>query len=104
MKRPEQYELKAWLCKHSVIGLIVHHYQTGVDTSETDWELISQKGEKKRVKADTVEGLVNLRPDWCRVLRPRKEIMEEVEKYRGFVDRESEDLIEYERLKAKFEC
>jgi hypothetical protein len=103
MKEPQYYEFKKWLCNNTIVGLKVHYYQTGTDTSDTDWELIPQTGKSKRVKAHTVRPLVTLRPDWVRVLQINAEVRREVEEYEKFAKKEARDLSEYRRLKAKFE-
>jgi hypothetical protein len=102
MKKPQDFKIKEWLCDHSIKGLIVHYYQTGTDTSDTDWELIPRSGEPKRFKADKVKDLVNLRPDWVRVMNVTDRVQREVKDYREFAEREAADIAEYERLKAKF--
>lgn len=103
MKEPHHYELKKWLCKNTIVGLKVHHYSTGIDTSDTDWELIPQTGNPLRVKEIVVRPLVTLRPDWVRVLQINAEVRREVEEYEKFAKKEARDLSEYRRLKAKFE-
>jgi hypothetical protein len=103
MEKPQDYELKKWLCEHLIRGLIVHYYQTGIDKSDTDWELIPLEGKSKRVKADKVESLVTLRPDWVKVMTVTDRVKREVEEYREFAKREAADLAEFERLKKKFE-
>ena len=102
MRKPKQFELKKWLCDHNIKGLILHYYQTGIDTSDTDWELIPTEGKSKRVKAHLIENLVYLRPDWVRVMGVRDSVIKEVKEYQAFAEREKEDLAEYARLKAKF--
>jgi hypothetical protein len=102
MKKPASFTLKEWLCDNSIRGLIIHYYQTGTDTSDTDWELIPSEGKPKRVKADKVKDLVTVRPDWARVMTVTTQVVKEVQEYREFCKREAVDLAEYERLKKKF--
>ena len=103
MKAPNQYDLKKWLCDNTIIGLRLHYYQTGTDTAETDWELMPETGKAKRVVSSSVCGLVDIRPDWIRVMRVRAEVKKEVDEYKTFAKKESRDLREYKRLKEKFE-
>lgn len=106
MKEPQYLEFKKWLVKNAIVGLTLHraaNYQTGTDTSDTDWELTAADGSKKRVKSHTVCTLVTLNPDWYRVLHPKPSVVKEVEEYSAFARKESRDLSEYKRLKAKFE-
>jgi len=103
MKKPQDFELKEWLCDHKTKGLVVHYYQTGTDTADTDWELIPREGKSKRVKDHKVKDLVTLRPDWVRVMTVTDRVRREVEEYREFAKREAADLAEYERLKKKFD-
>ena len=103
MKKPKNYKLKKWLCENSIVGLKLYYYQTGTDTTRTDWELEAQSGEKERVVAETIKPLVNVLPDWVRVLNVKDSVKEEVKAWDDFADKESVDLAEYERLKAKFE-
>jgi len=100
---PDQYELKKWLYQNTVKGLILHHYQVGVDTSDTDWELIPANGKPKRVKARSVIQLVDLRPDWIRLVVLRDSFRKEVEDYDKFAKSNAAELATYKRLKAKFE-
>lgn len=102
MKKPERYELKKWIYGRIVCGLKLHYYQTGTDTAETDWEMTDTNGKKKRVKADSVKGLVDLRPDWVAVLRLQDRYIREVEEWDNFAKKEAKDLAEFERLKNKF--
>jgi hypothetical protein len=103
MKKPENYDLKAWLSNHDIKGLIVHYYHVGTDSSDTDWELIPTEGNSKRVKASIVQELVTLRPDWMVVMDVKDSVLSEVNEYREFLKREITDLAEYNRLKQKFE-
>lgn len=102
VKKPENYELKKWLCENTIVGLELYNYQTGTDTAATDWELIPQDGKKKRVKSHSVEGLVTVRPDWIRVLSVTDIVAREVDEYKVFAKKEAKDLREYERLQKKF--
>lgn len=103
MKKPQDFDLKEWLCDHQIKGLIVHYYQTGTDTADTDWELIPSEGKSKRVKDHNVKDLVTLRPDWVRVMTVTDRVQREVKEYREFAEREAAGLAEYERLKKKFD-
>ena len=103
MKEPEDIELKQWLCDKAIKGLIVHHYQTGTDTSDTDWELIPYEGKPKRVVADKVKRLVSVDPDWAHVMRVHDRVRSEVDEWNAFVKKEAADLAAYKRLKQKFE-
>lgn len=100
---PNQYELKKWLCKNTVTGLVLHYYQTGTESSQTDWELIPLEGKPKRVPAESICGLVELRPDWIRVMHPHDRVIKEVEEYERFTKANAAELATYKRLKAKFE-
>jgi len=103
IKKPAQYELKKWLCENWVVGLRLHYYATGTDTSDTDWELTPSEGKPKRVKAHAVCGLVDIRPDWVRVLQVKDSVQREIKEYDAFAKKEARDLSEYERLKRKFD-
>lgn len=102
MKEPTDWELKKWLCDNTVVGLRIHYFQTGTDTSETDWELTPATGKSKRVRSDRVSPLVEVRPDWVRVLSPLRSVVREVEEYTIFAKKEARDLAEFKRLSAKF--
>jgi len=102
MVKPEKYSLKKWLTENIVVGLRVYYYQTGTDTSDTDWELTPAEGAKKRMKSHSVIDLVDLRPDWVRVLQVKSFVIKEVDDYKKFEKKEKKDLAEFERLKAKF--
>lgn len=103
MNCPDRYELKKWLCKNGIKGLILHYYQTGTETSQTDWELIPLEGKSRRVPAESVRGLVELRPDWVRILSPHSKVIKEIEEYDKFAKANAAELATYKRLKAKFE-
>lgn len=103
MKKPHDYEFKKWLCENTIIGLRIYYYQTGTDTSDTDWELMPSEGKSKRVKATTVSPLVEVRPDWVRILQVRDHVRKEIVEYAKYAKSEAKDLAEYERLKKKFE-
>lgn len=103
MKKPTQYDLKNWIYEKGVSGVIVHYYQTGTDTADTDWELISLQGEKKRIKKSSVIGLLQFCPDWTRLMTLRKEFETEVIEYKNFITKEAKEFEEYKRLKNKFE-
>lgn len=103
MKKPEQYDLKKWLWYNTIVGLKLYYYQTGTDTASTDWELTPKEGKKKRVKAHDVKGLVNISPDWIRVLQLDPRHVKEMEEYDAFAKKEAKDLAQYEKLKKKFE-
>lgn len=103
MNCPDQYELKKWLCRNTVKGLILHHYQVGVDTSDTDWELIPVEGKPMRVKANSVKPLVEIRPDWIRIMSLHSRFVNEVVEYEKFKKANAAELATYKRLKAKFE-
>ena len=102
MKEPTNLGIKTWLVDNCIVGLKVHYYPTGVDTSDTDWTLIPSTGKPKRLKARTVEGLVVVHPDWHTVLRPTKEVIEEVRAWENTINAEADGLREYKRLKKKF--
>lgn len=102
MKKPEHYELKKWLCKRSIIGIIVHYYQTGTDTSDTDWEIKTPSG-SKRIQKDIAQKILIYEPDWIRLMKVRPDIEAEVEAYEAFAKKEAKELAEYNRLKAKFD-
>lgn len=102
MKKPQDFELKEWLCSNAIKGLIIHRYQTGTDTADSDWELIPCEGKSKRVKACKVRDLVTMRPDCVRVMAVTDKVRREVQDYQEFAKREAADLAEYERLKKKF--
>ena len=78
MDKPKQYDLKAWLSNNTIVGLKIYYYQTGTDTADTDWEMESDSGKKKRVKASSVCGLVDYRNDWCAVFRLEPKYRDEV--------------------------
>ena len=101
MKKPGQYELKKFLMR-GISGLKLHYYQTGTDTSDTDWEMWDVNGKKKRVRAATVEKLVDIRPDWIRLLRLKDNLAKEVEEWDAFEKANKAELAEFERLKEKF--
>lgn len=103
MKKPENYKLKKWLCENIIVGLHIHYYQTGTESADTDWELITGEGKSKRINANLIKHLVNVKPDWASVLRVNNEIIKEVNEYKIFAKKEAKDLVEYERLKKKFE-
>jgi len=103
MKKPGQYELKKWLYNNTIVGLKLHYYQTGTDTAATDWEMTPKEGRKKRVKSHSVKGLVDIRPDWIRVLQLEPRYVKEMEEYAAFAKKEAKDLALYEKLKKKFE-
>ena len=102
MKKPKQYDLKKWLCENLIVGLKVRYYQTGTDTSDTDWELMPAIGKAKRVKARSVEELVDVKPNWSSVLQLKECYRVEVGEWDNFRIKESKDFAEYERLKRKF--
>lgn len=103
MKKPEDYELKKWLCSNTVYDLKIHHIQTGVDTFDTDWEMTSTSKKKKRCRDYKVKPLVDIHPNWNSVLRAKREVVKEVKAWDEFAKKEETDLLEYERLKMKFE-
>ena len=103
MKKPSNLEMKRWVCGNTIVGLRVWYYQVGVDTADTDWELVASGGGKKRVKRHLVENLVDVKPDYVRVLRVKKEVVDEVAEWDKYAEKEKSDLAEYERLKKKFE-
>jgi hypothetical protein len=103
MKKPDNYELKKWLCDNTICGLKVHYYQTGSDTSDTDWELESTTGEKKRVRSHPIDKMVDVRPDWVSVLHVHDSVRREVKAWDEYAEKEVDELAEYERLKRKFE-
>ena len=102
MKKPNNYELKKWIHENIISGLRLYYYQFGVDTSDTDWELTPDQGKPKRVKAHTVESLVDLKPDWIRVLRLKPQYEKEIKDWDAFAKKEKRDLAEYKRLQRKF--
>jgi cytochrome c biogenesis protein ResB len=102
LKQPQHFEFKKWLCNNIIIGLKIHYFQTGTDTSATEWELIPADGKSKRVTPSTVESLVTLRPDWVRVLQVKDSVRSEVAEHEKFAKKEANDLSEFDRLKAKF--
>lgn len=102
MRKPQHFEFKQWLCQNTIVGLRVHYVQTGTDTATTEWTLTPDDGKPKRVAASTVEILVEVRPDWVRVLQVKKAVRDEVKAWEEFAAKEAADLTEYERLKAKF--
>lgn len=104
MIKPIDYELKKWLCDNIIIGCKVHYYQTGTDTSDTDWEIFTKEGGAKRLKRDMIMHLIRFSPDWIRLFAVEDCILREVEAYRNFAKREAKDLAEYNRLKKKFEA
>ena len=101
MKKPEDFELKEWLCR-GIVSLRIHYYPTGTDTSDTDWEMEDSNGDKKRVKGRSVVDLVDVRPDWAYVLRAKVHVRSEVEEWEKFAKKEAKDLREYKRLQDKF--
>ena len=102
MKKPSDYELKRWLCENTIVGIKLYYYQTGTETSDTDWELETINSEKKRFKSRLVKKFVDVDIDWIRVLRVKAQIVDEMRKWDKFAEKEKEDLAEYERLKDKF--
>lgn len=102
MNKPKHYELKKWLCENTVKGLVIHRRIVNNDESETYWELIPTEGKSKKVKDNPVSSMVQLRPDWVRVLSVLGSIKREVDEYKQFSKFEAKDLAEYERLKKKF--
>ena len=103
MKQPKDFELKKWLCNNLITGVKVHYYQTGTDTSDTDWELFSFEGNKKRVKMWAVQPLLKFDPNWVKLMQVKDEVVEEVTAYEGFCIKEARDLAAYKRLKTKFD-
>ena len=102
MRLPENYGVKKWLCENTIIGVKVHYYQTGTDTSETDWEVFPSEGKSQRWRAGTVRGYVQFEPDWVRLFKVLPSVRKEVEEWQAFEKKEKRDLAEYKRLKAKF--
>lgn len=103
MKRPQHFEFKQWLCRNTIVGLRIHYIQTGTDTARTEWELIPMAGTSKKVSPEVVAPLVELKPDWVRVLQVKQHVLIEFKEYEEFTKKEAADLAEYERLKKKFE-
>ena len=101
MKKPEQYELKKFIMR-GISGLKLHYYQTGTESSATDWELFTEDGKTKRVRAEKVGKLVEVRPDWIRILRLKPHLTAEVLKWEIFEKEHKAELAEFERLKEKF--
>ena len=103
--------IEEWLCSVNVGGLIVESRMTGCDTSETFWKLIPTDAfgntdgcaKPEKFPDSSLRNLVDLRPDHCSVLRPRREIVAKVEAWKKFEKSESRDLAEYNRLRLKFE-
>ena len=101
MKKPVDYELKKWINERYVSGLRLYYYQTDTESSDTDWELTDTEGKTKRIKSHRVFQLVEIRPDWIRLLRLRDEFQKEIETYDKFCNDNKKDLATYERLKKK---
>lgn len=101
MKKPENLEIKKWLCKNCVIGIKLHKRFIGIESSKTEYQLFSEKSE---ITASdwTIKRLVDFNPDCSRLLSVRREVLDEVKKWEAFAKEEAKDLAEYERLKAKF--
>lgn len=91
-----------WIAKHAVCGLRVHHVQTGVDTSETEVELIPSSGKPVRWKADTFREVARLELSWATCVEPKYGVREAVEAREKWEAAEARDLAELRRLKAKF--
>jgi hypothetical protein len=102
MKKPENFELKKWLCENTIIGLTMSQSMTSEDTWDTYWLLKAGNGAIKRIKDTTIEQLVIVKPDWVAVMRVRPAVLKEVEEWKKFAAKESFDLKEFERLKIKF--
>jgi hypothetical protein len=103
MKKPEYYDLKKWLCENTIVGLRVSQTVTGCDTMDVYWVLEPAAGVHKRVRDTTVQGLVDIHPDWIRVLDVKDKVRAEVDAWDAFAKKEARDLSEYKRLKEKFE-
>lgn len=103
MKKPDGYEIKKWLCSNVICGLKLYYYQTGSDTSATDWELESISGEKKRFRDYLVCRYIQFKPDWVSAFEVSKSVIDEVKAWDEYEAKESDELAEYERLKKKFE-
>jgi len=101
MKKPQDYELKKWLSENILIGLELNYYQTGTDTSDTDWIIKSKNNGERTVRSGKVEQLVTVRVDWVRVIRATDAVQNEVKEWDAFSEKEAKDIEEYERLKEK---
>lgn len=103
MLRPDEYELKKWLCNNIVIGLRIEYREVTSDTTVTDWVLTTVYGVAKRVSSRAIRPLVTVHPDLVSVLHVLPTVRHEVEEYDKFVRKEQSDFATYKRLKAKFE-
>lgn len=102
MNKPFKYDLKNWLYGRIICSLEIHYFQTGTDTSATDWEITDRDGNSRRLKSSTIAPLVDIGPDWVAVLRLKENFIEEVERWDAYAKKEDKDLKEFERLKKKF--
>ena len=102
MKKPDNYEFKKWLTDNIISGVRLHYYQTGTDTSDTDWEFIPFEGKSRRVNADIAKSLVEFNPDWVRLCQVKDSIVREVEAWAKYAAKEKRDLAELKRLQTKF--
>lgn len=103
MKQPKYYGLKKFLCEERIRGLSIDFVQTGTESTETYWVLTADSGNKKRVLDRTVKDLVELRPDWSSVLRPRTQVITEIEKWDAFIEEDKVAYNKYLDLKERFE-
>ena len=102
MKKPNEYDIKLWLYNNAVNGFRLKRKQAG-DDSETYWELYSANGGTRTILGCLVKPLVDINPDWNRILNLRVVYQREVTDYLEFEEANADDLEEYKRLKAKFE-
>jgi hypothetical protein len=103
---PKPSEIERLLVKRGprFRGLTIDYRQTGVDTADTWWLLLPHDKEKPlECKANEVESLLSLRPNYNSVCEVHDHIVRNVEVWDKFLKDESREFAQFQRLKAKFE-
>ena len=103
--KPKDYLIKKWLVDNVIEGLRVERVRPeglGAVGAYTLWHLKAKGAEAERsFDPSEVQKYVRIAPAWNRVLEATREVMGQVEKYEEYLDGNSEDMVEYLRLKAK---
>lgn len=95
-------EFARWMASGRVTK-ITHHWRfTGVDTSE-DWIEFHIGKESRRcpVRSWGSGGEVVFRPDHCRLVALRDDVLERVKEIEAWEKSEARDIAEYQRLTKK---
>lgn len=102
MNQPTNYKIKKWLYENTITGCKIHCSKSGLDNTETDWELFPSLGKSLRCRSHLVQDLVEFSPDWVRLFKVKDNVRCEVENWQKFEKEEEKDLNEFKRLREKF--